>query len=184
MDQIEARGKTKEEALLNAAMELKTTTENLEYEIIDKGSAGFLGFIGRKDVVLRVWRKEGTTSVEEEFDALDMTLTRPSRKDRQEKQSKPAQDRQSKPAQDKQSKAAQDKQSKPAQEKSDRKQKPKNKDNKENRENRDNSKNGAKARNQEQRASGPAKRDVSKEEKPSQEKEPIKIGRASCRERV
>ena len=177
MDQIEARGKTKEEALLNAAMELKTTSDNLEYEIIDKGSAGFLGFIGRKDVILKVWRKEGTTSVEEEFDSLDMTLTRPARKDRPEKQSRQQSEKQNENSQSRSAKQPRpERQEKPVQEKADRRPKAKAKDNSELRPaGKDNSRNSGKNKGQEQRSEKSVKKEVSPEQKPVQEKEPIKV---------
>ena len=60
MDFIEVKGKTVNEALTNAAVELKTTSDKLEYEVIDKGSSGFLGFIGSKPVVIRVRKKAET----------------------------------------------------------------------------------------------------------------------------
>ncbi|MCR4671851.1 MAG: KH domain-containing protein [Lachnospiraceae bacterium] len=166
MDHIEARGKTKEEALLNAAMELKTTSDNLEYEVIDKGSAGFLGFIGRKDVVLKVWRKEGTKSVEEEFDDLDMTLSRPARKDRPEKQAKPAQEKDEKKQKARVKDSRDRSEAKPAA-KNGSAAKPA----------KDNSKNSNKPKNQEQCAERPAKKEPSREQKPAQEKdkEPIKV---------
>jgi len=41
---IEKTGKTVEEALEQAVLELKTTIGNIEYEVIDQGSKGFLGF--------------------------------------------------------------------------------------------------------------------------------------------
>ena len=44
MDYIQVSAKTVEDAILEAAMKLATTREHLEYEVIEKGSAGFLGF--------------------------------------------------------------------------------------------------------------------------------------------
>ena len=52
MDYIQVSAKTVEDAVLEAAMKLATTREHLEYEVIDKGSAGFLGF-GARDAVIK-----------------------------------------------------------------------------------------------------------------------------------
>ncbi len=52
MDYIQVSAKTVEDAVLEAAMKLATTREHLEYEVIEKGSAGFLGF-GAKAAVIK-----------------------------------------------------------------------------------------------------------------------------------
>ena len=52
MDYIQVSAKTVEDAVLEAAMKLATTREHLEYEVIEKGSAGFLGF-GAKNAVIK-----------------------------------------------------------------------------------------------------------------------------------
>ena len=52
MDYIQVSAKTVEDAVLEAAMKLATTREHLEYEVIEKGSAGFLGF-GAKPAIIK-----------------------------------------------------------------------------------------------------------------------------------
>ena len=52
MDYIQVSAKTVEDAVLEAAMKLATTREHLEYEVLEKGSAGFLGF-GAKPAVIK-----------------------------------------------------------------------------------------------------------------------------------
>lgn len=47
MEWKEITGKTVDEALTNAMLELGTTIENLEYEVIEKESSGFLGMFGK-----------------------------------------------------------------------------------------------------------------------------------------
>ena len=47
MDWKEFSAKTVDEALTNAMLEMSTTIDNLEYEVIEKESAGFLGMFGR-----------------------------------------------------------------------------------------------------------------------------------------
>lgn len=47
MDWKEISAKTVDEALTNAMLELGTTIDNIEYEIIEKESSGFLGIFGK-----------------------------------------------------------------------------------------------------------------------------------------
>ena len=64
MEYIEVSAKTVDDALTEASIKLGTTSENLEYEVIDKGSTGFLG-IGSRNAVIKV--KKATKSVEDEI---------------------------------------------------------------------------------------------------------------------
>lgn len=48
----EFKAKTVDEAITNAMIELETTTEHLDYEILEKGSSGFLG-IGAKPAIIK-----------------------------------------------------------------------------------------------------------------------------------
>ena len=59
MEYIEISAKTVEDALTEALVKLGTTSDNVEYEVIEKGSTGFLG-IGSKPAVIKV-RKKCTT---------------------------------------------------------------------------------------------------------------------------
>ena len=49
----EFSAKTVDEALTEALIKLETTSDQIEYEVIEKGSTGFLG-IARKDAVIKV----------------------------------------------------------------------------------------------------------------------------------
>ena len=62
MDYIEFSAKTVEDALTEASIQLGITSDKLEYEVIEKGSSGFLG-IGSKNAVIKVCKK---CSVEDE----------------------------------------------------------------------------------------------------------------------
>lgn len=53
MEYIEITGKTVDEAITNATIKLSVTSDKLEYEVIDKGSNGFLG-INRRPAVIKV----------------------------------------------------------------------------------------------------------------------------------
>jgi spoIIIJ-associated protein len=54
---IETTGKTVEEALLEASVALKTTEENIDYEVIDEGGSGFLG-LNKKPAKIKAAVKE------------------------------------------------------------------------------------------------------------------------------
>lgn len=78
MEFIEVSAKSVDEALTEASIKLGIPSVELEYEVIEKGSAGFLG-IGSKDAVIKVRKK---FSVEESvkeflksvFHAMDMAV--------------------------------------------------------------------------------------------------------------
>ena len=48
--------KTVEEAITNATVSLGITSDELEYEVVEKGSSGFLG-LNSKNAVINVWKK-------------------------------------------------------------------------------------------------------------------------------
>lgn len=56
MDYIEVRAKTIDDAITEASVQLGITSDQLEYDVIEKGSAGFLG-INRKDAVIKARKK-------------------------------------------------------------------------------------------------------------------------------
>ena len=55
-DFIRVEGKTVEEALTEATVILGTTSEMIDYEVIEKGSSGFLG-IGSKPAIIKARKK-------------------------------------------------------------------------------------------------------------------------------
>lgn len=64
---IRVSAKTVDDAITEAMIQLGVTSDRLEYEVIEKGSAGFLG-IGMKQAVIEARRKKG---VEKENDILE-----------------------------------------------------------------------------------------------------------------
>ena len=56
MDYIEISAKTVDDCLTEACLKLGTTSDKLEYEVIEKGSNGFLG-IGSKNALIKVCKK-------------------------------------------------------------------------------------------------------------------------------
>lgn len=78
MDMLTFSAKTVDEAVTKALIELGTTSDKLEYEIIDKGSTGFLG-IGSKPAVIQARKKESVQDNAVEFlarifKAMDMEV--------------------------------------------------------------------------------------------------------------
>jgi spoIIIJ-associated protein len=69
MDFLEYSGKTVEDALTQASVQLGVTSDQIEYEVIDKGSAGILGF-GSKDATIRVKKKEEATDAKDDAEAF------------------------------------------------------------------------------------------------------------------
>jgi spoIIIJ-associated protein len=78
MEFIEVSAKNVDDAITQASVQLGITSDQLEYEVIDKGSTGFLG-IGSKNAVIKARKKctvEGTTRnfLSSVFDAMKMQV--------------------------------------------------------------------------------------------------------------
>lgn len=56
MDYIEVKAKTIDDAITDALVQLGITSDQLDYEVIEKGNAGIFG-IGRKDAVIKARKK-------------------------------------------------------------------------------------------------------------------------------
>ena len=59
MDFIQVKAKTVEEAITEASIQLETSSDHIEYHVIQKGSSGFLG-IGSKPAIIEARKKEET----------------------------------------------------------------------------------------------------------------------------
>lgn len=66
MNVCEFKGKTVEEALTAASVELGVVSSELKYEVVDKGSSGFLG-IGSKPAVIRVIKEQSLLEKTNEY---------------------------------------------------------------------------------------------------------------------
>ncbi|WP_124067215.1 RNA-binding cell elongation regulator Jag/EloR [Clostridium sp. E02] len=80
MDMITVSAKNVDEAITKALIELETTSDKLEYEIVDKGSNGILGLFGTKPAIIHAKRKEtivdkATTFLSDVFNAMDLKVT-------------------------------------------------------------------------------------------------------------
>ncbi len=79
-DRINVSAKTVEEAVTKAMLELETTADKLEYEVVEKGSTGILGgLIGSKPAVITAWKKktvieEGTEFLKKVFATMGMEV--------------------------------------------------------------------------------------------------------------
>lgn len=78
MEYREFTGKTVEDAVVEAAVQLGTTSDRMEYEILEKGSNGFLG-IGSRPAKIRACKILETAERAEQFladvfDAMDLKV--------------------------------------------------------------------------------------------------------------
>ena len=78
MEFIQVTGKTVEDAITESLIKFGTTSDSIEYEVIEKGSSGFLG-IGSKPAVIKVRKKSSTEDVirnflSDIFKAMDMEV--------------------------------------------------------------------------------------------------------------
>ena len=78
MEFIEISAKTVDEAITEAVIQLGTTHDKIEYEVIEKGSTGFLG-IARKDAVIRARKKNDIgdaihSFLDQVFAAMDLKV--------------------------------------------------------------------------------------------------------------
>ena len=58
MEKIEVTGKTVEDAVTEALVRLETTSDKIEYEVVDKGSSGILGIFNSKPAKIYAWKKD------------------------------------------------------------------------------------------------------------------------------
>lgn len=68
MEYIEVTGKSVDEAITNACLKLETSSDKIEYEVIDKGSNGLFGIFNSKPAKIKARVKSGVDSVDEEFE--------------------------------------------------------------------------------------------------------------------
>ena len=79
---MEYRGfsaKTVDEAITKALLELETTSDKLEYMVVEEGSSGILGLFGGKPAVIKARTKVTTEDVAKEFlgsifEAMNLTV--------------------------------------------------------------------------------------------------------------
>jgi len=92
MDYITVSAKNLDDAITEALIQLGVTSDNLDYIVIEKGSAGFLG-IGMKQAVIKARRKVQEPEVEEvvvKEEPVKKEVVESSKPEKFEKTSKPA----------------------------------------------------------------------------------------------
>ena len=58
MSWIKVSAKTVADALMEASIQLGTSSDNIEYHVLEQGSSGFLGLIGAKKAVIEAKKKK------------------------------------------------------------------------------------------------------------------------------
>lgn len=67
MEYIEYKGKTVEDAVTAASIDLGVASTELEYEVVEKGSTGILGFINTKPAIIKAKRKDNIADMTKEY---------------------------------------------------------------------------------------------------------------------
>ena len=67
MEFIEFKGKTVDDAITEATIQFGITSDELIYEVIDKGSTGILGFINTKPAIIRAKKKDTFEDIVQDF---------------------------------------------------------------------------------------------------------------------
>lgn len=96
MDFIRVTAKTVDDAITEATIQLGTTSDNIEYRVIEKGSTGFFG-IGSKQAVIEA-KKKAESSVDLEFEELKNDPMSLAVKEPKAREQKPREKKQPKPA--------------------------------------------------------------------------------------
>lgn len=87
MEYIRVSAKKVEDAIIEASIQLETTSDKIEYEVLEHGSSGFFG-IGSKPAVIRARRKEEKKEFDEMEEIKQIFETKPSVKSEEPKAQK------------------------------------------------------------------------------------------------
>ncbi len=100
MDFIRVSAKTVEDAITEASIQLETSSDNIEYEIVDRGSKGLILGIGSKPAVINARKKE---CAEESFsfESLEPEITKKEEKPKAPKEVKEPKKREEKKREEK-----------------------------------------------------------------------------------
>lgn len=74
MEYIEVSGKTLDDAITEACQALTVTSDRLDYEVIEKGTSGFLGFAAKPAVIKARIKDESSNDVSEKTDKSEKTV--------------------------------------------------------------------------------------------------------------
>lgn len=67
MEWIEYTSKTVDEAITKALLDLGTTSDNIEYEVLQEESSGFLGIFNKQPAIIKVRKKINLIDIAREF---------------------------------------------------------------------------------------------------------------------
>ena len=67
MEWIEYSSKTVDEAITKALLDLETTSDNIEYEVLQEESSGFLGIFNKQPAIIKVRKKINLADIAREF---------------------------------------------------------------------------------------------------------------------
>ena len=67
MEWREYSSKTVDEAITQALLDLETTSDNIEYEVVQEASSGFLGLFNTKPAIIKVKKKANLVDVGDKF---------------------------------------------------------------------------------------------------------------------
>lgn len=70
MDMITVTAKTLDEAITKALIELGTTSDNLDYTVVEKGSSGFLGLFSKNVVIQAKKKKDNNLEMDNLFESI------------------------------------------------------------------------------------------------------------------
>lgn len=73
-DFIQVQAKTKDEAIIKASIELGTSSDNLEIEVVSEGSSGLFGLFGNKPAIIKARRKMQTEDLDNVEDLISFSL--------------------------------------------------------------------------------------------------------------
>lgn len=87
MEYITVSARTLDDAITEALVQLGVTSDKLDYEVIEKGSAGFLG-IGVKQAVIKARRKKEEVKIDAEESKKEETVLAEEKKEKREAKEK------------------------------------------------------------------------------------------------
>lgn len=88
MDMITVTAKTLDEAITKALIELGTTSDNLDYTVVEKGSTGFLGLFSKNVVIQAKKKKDNNLDMDNLFESIKAESQSQPVKEKEMKESK------------------------------------------------------------------------------------------------
>ena len=67
MEWVEYTAKTVDEAITEALLKFETTSDNIEYEIIQNENSGFLGIFNKQPAIIKARKKTNVNDIAKDF---------------------------------------------------------------------------------------------------------------------